>query len=62
MAESRARWRFTAGDFFSSHRLERQPLDKENEGTAADEKKIGGERKQRLGYFFSFFVSTQVYV
>jgi hypothetical protein len=38
MAESRARWRFTAGDLFS-HRLERQPLDKENEGTRADEKK-----------------------
>jgi hypothetical protein len=37
MAESRARWRFTAGDFFS-HMLERQPLDKENEGRGADEK------------------------
>jgi hypothetical protein len=45
-------WRF----FF--HRLERQPLDKENEGAAADEKNRRREKTAaRIFLFFNFFSS-----
>jgi hypothetical protein len=54
MAKSRARWRFTAGDFFSIGLSGNHWIRRTRERRQM--KKIVGERKQRLGYFF-FLIS-----
>jgi hypothetical protein len=61
MAESRARWRFTAGDFFSSHRLERQPLD-ERTREQRQMKKNQRREKTAARIFFFFFLFQHKYM